>query len=254
MSTQLRDQVRRKPRLSEQVAQTLRDQLQAGSFPVGGKLPPETALTARFGVSRAVVREAISALAADGLVEPRQGAGVFVLEPAPHPGWTIGGDTSKLSTALYVLEVRLAIEVESAALAAIRRSSAQEAQIQEAFFEFDRLLGLGEPTGGADFAFHRAIAGATNNPFYVEVLDGLGSRTIPCDVTSPWATERELAFDYQAGLQREHARILSAISAQDEQGARDAMRRHLSASQERYGGRLAERTQRFSGSNPQLHP
>ena len=45
---------------------------------------------------------------------------------------------------------------------------------------------LGEPTGKADFAFHREIATATNNPFYVEMLDALGDRTIPCDVNSPW--------------------------------------------------------------------
>ena len=65
---------------------------------------------------------------------------------------------------------------------------------------------LGEPTGKADFAFHRAIAAATNNPFYVEMLDALGDRTIPCDVTSPWCTDDVLSDEYQAGLQREHLR------------------------------------------------
>ena len=92
-----------------------------------------------------------------------------------------------------MLEVRIGIEIESAALAAQRRNPSQEAAIQEAFFEFERLLRRGEATGKADFAFHRAIAAATNNPFYVEVLDALGSRTIPCDVTSPWATETALS-------------------------------------------------------------
>ena len=86
----------------------------------------------------------------------------------------------------------------------MRRNSAQEAAIQEAFFEFERLLRLGEATGKTDFAFHRAIAAATNNPFYVEVLDALGTRTIPCDVTSPWGTDSVLTRDYQGGLQREH--------------------------------------------------
>ena len=99
---------------------------------------------------------------------------------------------NKISHALNVLEVRMGIEIESAGLAALRRNSAQQALIQEAFFEFERLLELRQATGKADFAFHRAIAAATNNPFYVEVLDALGSRTIPCDVISPWGTESVL--------------------------------------------------------------
>ena len=78
-----------------------------------------------------------------------------------------------------MLEVRMGIEIESAGLAAMRRNTAQEAAIQEAFFEFERLLTLGTPTGKTDFAFHRAIAAATNNPFYVEVLDALGAAPFP---------------------------------------------------------------------------
>ena len=70
------------------------------------------------------------------------------------------------------------------------------------------------------------------------MLDGLGSRTIPCDVASPWGTENVLTYEYQVGLQREHLKILQAISAQDPEGAREAMRHHLSLSQERYRTRL----------------
>jgi len=150
---------------------------------------------------------------------------------------TISGETMQ--------NLNVALEAEGAALAATRRNASQEAQIQESFFEFDRLLQLGKPTGQADFAFHRSIAEATNNPFYVEVLDALGGRTIPCDVTSPYATEEILSVSYQAGLQREHLAILNAISAGDATGARDAMRAHLSASQERYRERLRDRRTRY---------
>jgi GntR family transcriptional repressor for pyruvate dehydrogenase complex len=134
--------------------------------------------------------------------------------------------------------VRMGIEIESAGLAAQRRNAAQEALIQEAFFEFERLLKLGEPTGKADFAFHREIASATNNPFYVEILDALGDRTIPCDRNSPWYSVEVLSVEYLAGLQREHLLILNAISAGDPQAARDAMRAHLVAAQNRYRTRL----------------
>lgn len=129
--------------------------------------------------------------------------------------------------------------MEGAGLAALRRNGAQEAQIQEAFFEFDRLLERGEATGKSDFAFHRAIAAATNNPYYVEVLDALGLRAIPCDVASPWGTESVLSRAYQESLQREHLAILKAISESDPEAARAAMRAHLTASQERYRVRLS---------------
>lgn len=231
----------RKPKLAEMVVDALRKRIGSGEFGPGKKLPTESQLTVHFGVSRTVVREAIAALAADGTVQPRQGAGVFVMASAASAFTAIGGETSnKISVALNVLEVRMGIEIESAGLAALRRSNSQEAAIQEAWNEFGRLLKSGNPTGKTDFAFHRSIAAATNNPFYIEVLDSLGSRTIPCDVASPWGTESVLTYDYQAGLHEEHKRIMLAISAQNADGAREAMRDHLSRSQDRYRARLAE--------------
>lgn len=234
--------IERKPKLAERLVAELRSQVISGELSPGQKLPTESRLTETYGVSRTVVREAIAALAADGLVKPRQGAGVFVVEHSASAFSAISAEVgSKISHALNVLEVRLGIEIESAALAAERRNSAQEAVMYEAYYEFDRMLAARQATGRMDFAFHRAIAVATNNPFYVEVLDALGSRTIPCDVTSPWGTESILTVEYQEGLQREHFAILKAISAQDPQAARDAMRHHLGQSQKRYHDRLAGR-------------
>ncbi len=234
----------RKRKLAEMVVDELRRRIGAGEFGPGTKLPTESQLTTHFGVSRTVIREAIAALAADGMVQPRQGAGVFVMAQALWAFSSIGGERSnKISVALNVLEVRMGIEIEAAGLAAQRRSASQDAAIQEAWNEFGRLLAQGTPTGRTDFAFHRAIAEATNNPFYIEVLDSLGSRTIPCDVASPWGTESVLTYEYQIGLHEEHRRILDAISTHDADAAREAMRQHLSRSQERYRARLAEQGQ-----------
>ncbi len=230
--------VERKPKLSETVVAAIRRQLVSGEIQPGQKLPTEEKMTETFGVSRTVIREALANLAADGLVEPRQGAGVFVLD---HPALTLGAlsqEISKVSQAINVLEVRMGIEVEAAGLAAMRRNAAQAALIQEAFFEFERVLKLGEPTGKADFAFHREIASATNNPLYVEMLDALGDRTIPCDRSSPWYSIEVLSMEYLTGLQREHLLVLKAISAGDAQAAREAMRAHLVAAQARYSERL----------------
>jgi DNA-binding FadR family transcriptional regulator len=230
--------VERRPKLSETVVAAIRKQLVSGEIQPGQKLPTEEKMTEAFGVSRTVIREALASLAADGLVEPRQGAGVFVLD---HPTLTLSSmsqEISKISQAINVLEVRMGIEVEASGLAAARRNAAQVALIQEAFFEFERVLKLGEPTGKADFAFHREIALATNNPLYVEMLDALGDRTIPCDRTSPWYSVEVLSVDYLTKLQREHLLVLKAISAGDAVAAREAMRAHLVAAQARYSQRL----------------
>lgn len=226
-----------KPKLSVRVIESLRADIESGKIRGGHRLPTESQLTETFGVSRTVVREAVAALAADGLVEARQGAGMFAVQQR-FAAFANLAAANKISIAINVLEVRMGIEIESAGLAAQRRNPAQDAAIHEAYYEFDRLLSLDQATGKTDFAFHRAIAVATNNPFYVEVLDALGSRTIPCDVTSPWGTDSVLTRDYQEGLQVEHARVMNAISAGDVPEAKDAMRAHLANSQERYRSRL----------------
>ncbi len=245
--TNIETRLERRPKLSERVVAALRQQILSGAFPAGQKLPTESQLTDRFGVSRTVIREAMASLAADGFVEPRQGAGVFVLvRPTATFGQITADIGNKISHALNVIEVRMGIEIESAGLAAQRRNGAQQAAIQEAFFEFDRRLNLGEATGRNDFEFHRAIAAATNNPFYVEVLDALGMRAIPCDITSPWGTDSVLSREYQKGLQDEHLAILRAISSGDPDASRQAMRDHLTASQKRYRDRLDGEQQRYT--------
>jgi GntR family transcriptional regulator, transcriptional repressor for pyruvate dehydrogenase complex len=241
----------RKPKLSERIISGLRQQILNGEIAPGQKLPSEGQLTETYGVSRTVIREAITSLAADGLVESRQGAGVFVLDHPSHAFGALKRENKKVSQAINVLEVRMGIEIESAGLAALRRNAGQEARIQEAFFEFERMLNLGQPTGKADFAFHLEIASATNNPFYVEILQALGDRTIPCDVTSPWYSPEVLTFDYLTGLQREHLLILKAISAGDAEAAREAMRAHLSAARDRYRKRMISQQMHYLAARRQ---
>ncbi|TJW42555.1 MAG: FadR family transcriptional regulator, partial [Mesorhizobium sp.] len=100
------------------------------------------ALIDRFGFSRTVVREAIAALRADGLVESRQGAGVFVLGPKPvDEGLKLFTDeTNKISDIIEELELRIGIEVEAAGLAAARSSPAQEAEIEAQVERFADLM------------------------------------------------------------------------------------------------------------------
>ncbi|MEO3997397.1 FadR/GntR family transcriptional regulator [Mesorhizobium sp. CAU 1732] len=228
-----------RPKLADRLVEAIRNEIARGALAPGAQLPTESRLCETYGVSRTVVREAITRLAADGLVTPRQGAGIFVNERAAGSvGAMVAEIGDKVSVVLNVLEVRMAVEIESAALAAQRRSASQEAQILEAFNAFETLLRNGEPTGAADFAFHRAIAESTNNPFYVEILDVLGRRTIPRDLVTSISSQLLQSQEYQEKLQAEHMAIMSAISDGDADTARDAMRKHLSASRRRYHGLL----------------
>jgi DNA-binding FadR family transcriptional regulator len=225
----------RRPKLADRLVMAFREKIGSGELAPGSRLPTESQLAQQHGVSRTVVREAITRLAADGLVHARQGAGMFVNEEAVAAVESLFADVAgKVSLVLDVLEVRMAVEMEAAALAAQRRSASQDADIQAAFGDFDALLRAGRPTGAADFAFHRVIASATNNPFYVEILDVLGRRTIPRDLVTTVASGLLESEDYQARLQAEHKDIMDAISHGDPVAAREAMRAHLFASQRRY--------------------
>ncbi|WP_136685383.1 FadR/GntR family transcriptional regulator [Falsirhodobacter xinxiangensis] len=218
--------------LVSQVSETLRQTILSGELKPGDKLPSEARLTEAHGVSRTVIREAVAALRADGLVEARQGAGVFVLEPPRAEVLPFQNlDYARISSVIELLELRTAVEVEAAALAALRRSPQQEEGIITCHHAVLECLQSGQPTVEADFALHIAIADASNNPRFGEFLSMVGRGVIP---RAALQGRDESSDDYIAQLHGEHSRIVEAISNGDEDGARDAMRRHLKGSQSRY--------------------
>lgn len=220
-----------------QVSEDLRSEIAKGTFRPGDRLPSEARLTQQYGVSRTVVREAIAALRSDGLVAVRQGAGVFVLPPAPSEALPFRNlDLARVSSVIELLELRTAVEGDAAALAALRRSPVQEEQIIEAFDALRRLSQDGQPTADADLAFHLSIAEASNNPRFAEFLRLLGPGVIPRR-DQPDAVETAA---YTRVLDAEHEAVLIAIQDRDEEGARRAMRAHLKNSQARYRALLRQ--------------
>ena len=233
----------RKVSLTEKVIASLRSEIESGQREPGSKLPTEPVLTERFGVSRTVIREAIAALKADGLLEPRQGAGVFVLAPETRSNdkSIFEVDYAQVSDVLEILELRMAVEIAAAGLACMRSSVAQQAKIFEAMEKMERALEKGEPTAPADFEFHSAIAAATNNRRYAEFLEHLGDKTIPRAQLRRRPPEAEDQKSYMQMILGEHRRIYDAIAARDDDTARKAMRDHLSLSQTRYQKLLTQR-------------
>ncbi|PYE90488.1 FadR/GntR family transcriptional regulator [Phyllobacterium leguminum] len=228
--------------LTTRLADTLRKAIANGQYPPGSKLPSEAQLTETHGVSRTVVREAIAELRADQLVEARQGSGVFVLEGRVQPPAQLSlrnVDHARVSSMIELLELRTAVEVEAAGLAALRRSPAQEEVILERHYAVRLCLEAGRPTSEADLALHLAIAEATNNPRFREFLAMIGRNVIPRAALHNDDSETDQGV-YIDLLLREHEEIVQAISSGDEDGAREAMRRHLRGSQGRYRGLLRE--------------
>ena len=222
--------------LTRRVVEALRKDIEGAVWQPGDKLPTEPALTERFSVSRTVVREAIAELRADGLVESRHGAGVFVLEPQVLPAglpWPTRS-AGKISEAIEELEIRAAVEIEAAGLAAMRASPAQEAEIEARHHRFTELVERNEPTEEADFDFHVAIARATNNPRFEDFLSHLGRRTIPRGKLQLATQGKAVLPVRDAELNTEHGRVAEAISRRDPDAARAAMRAHLVGSVERY--------------------
>lgn len=224
---------RRRPRLAQNVVDDLRRQIESGVLPAGTQLPTEPQLEARFGVSRTVVREAIAELRAGGLVAPIQGKGMFVTEPPAAAGVTLTPvEIQNIPQTLEMLEFRIALEAEAAAIAAYRRSALQEEAIRGARHDMAKRIELGQPAVEADFAFHMAVAAATNNRYFVDSLARFGPRAIPRSQfpTLPGANDKQ----YLLGVLEEHDCILEAIADQDAETARAAMREHLTGSQKRY--------------------
>lgn len=236
MNSQPATPEKRKTRsLTFELVDQLSTEIQNGTLVSGQKLPTEAAIMARFGVSRTVVREAISKLQAAALVETRHGIGTFVLAQTDTPSFRVNpNQLSTLHDVIALLELRISIETEAAALAAVRRNEANLRIMQDAMHAFASAIEEGRDAISADFQFHHEIARATQNNHFADMMNSLGAQSIPrarLD-TTPALDATRLA--YLRRVHQEHENILNAIAAQDAESARAAMRTHLSNSRDRH--------------------
>lgn len=216
------------------VADELRAGIESGAYPPGARLPSESELTQRHSVSRTVVREAVSRLRSDGLVETRKGSGAYVLDRAHASRRPFSGlDTERLSNVIELFELRSAFEIRAAALAALRRSGAQIDAILKANAELARCFQAGLSTREADFAFHYAIAEATQNRRFPEFLTLIRPGLVPrVELEARGGVPR--AYSPNPDLMREHDRIADAILVGDPDAAEAAMKAHLEGGLDRY--------------------
>jgi GntR family transcriptional repressor for pyruvate dehydrogenase complex len=227
------------------VVERLAAEIANGRLAPGARLPTEQELTAALGVSRTVVREAVAALRAEGLVETRQGVGAFVVRDVQRRPFRIDPDgLHSIGEIVQVMELRTGIEVEAAGIAAERVDARMRARIAKALAAIDTAIGRGDPAIDEDFAFHQAIAQATGNPHFQSFLEFLGRFLIPRQSVRVASLKNGGGLRaYLQRIQREHRAIASAIAAGNAAGARRAMRQHLHGSRQRYQ-RLAAKVER----------
>ncbi len=213
--------VQRHP-LAAQAAELLLDRIRAGEWLLGHKLPGETTLAAQLGVGRSTLREAVRELAGKGVLESRQGAGVFVTALDVTEDWDA---VLRRTGIVTVIEARIAIEAEGAALAAQRRTPADLRAMWRALAaraeQHDSVPDLVD----ADTAFHRTVVLSAHN----DVLTGMFDAFVPrlrhamIDMLRIRPLKDERA-DHQA-----HELLLDAIRSRDTAAAATASRVHLTS-------------------------
>lgn len=212
--------------LTEQVARQIADDIAQGACPVGTKLPPGRVLAEQYGVSAAVIREATERLRAQGLIQSRQGSGSVVVSRTGSQGFLVPADIAVSREQLAnVYELRMELEGGAAALAAQRRSPVDLDAMARALADLERHLDHPELSVEHDIAFHLAIATATHNPFYQDLLQYLNLQLRLAVSTARSNTRRQEGMTH--AVHQEHVAVFDAIRAGDADSARAMAVRHL---------------------------
>lgn len=219
---------RSEPNLTDRITEMLIDEITGGQYQPGEVLPPEQIIADRLGVSRTVLREAVSRLKADGIVTSKQGRGLTVmLNTRPSVLRIQAAEEGNVEQILRIVELRRGFEIEAAALAAQRRDQEDLDAMRNALDTMAAALTSGDVLTGvdADLNFHRAIARATRNEHYLNFFDFLSvllKRNLQVSRSrSAKTAERGIM------AQQEHEAIYQAIALGDSEAARQHARNHI---------------------------
>ena len=225
----------RPPHSPSRVAASITAEIADGRLQEGDRLPTETVLSARFGVSRTVVREAIAGLRSDGVVRSRQGLGTFVVSPGDRATLRIEADlTSDRVVFRNVFELRAILEIKAAALAALRADEEQRARIAEAL---DRMKTAGnwlDDGVAADLDFHRRVAVGSGNPYIATVVAFLAGQ-MRQSIMFMRQNQNRFTSSLIATNVAEHSAILDALMKRDARRSASAMRAHITKAAKRLG-------------------
>lgn len=212
--------------LPEKLVIAIRADIASGRYSVGSKLPIEPELCAHYGVSRTVLREAMSRMKSDGLIDTQQGRGSFVMAPSARNPFRFEVPQSRQSL-LELSELRLGVEGTAAALAAGRRTPAQLQRLKKCLDAMAQAVERGESGSDADLQFHSTIADATGNGHYRLFMEYL---RFSYAAAIDHARKVSLAAPGLSHIaQQEHRAVYEAIARGDAEAAEAAAKHHIRA-------------------------
>lgn len=224
--------------LTERVAAALGEEITGGRYAVGDALQSEAEMAKGFGVSRTVMREAVSRLKADGLVTSKQGAGIFVTATQRQISFHLDSVSGmELEKILPIVELRQGFEVEAAGLAALRATGEDLAAIREELERMGEALERHDRDAGvrADVEFHLNICKATHNPYYPQIFETFRSFLLEnISVSRENSARRDPSCTQgTAPSHREHLALFAAIESGDDNAARIRAREHIENTRKR---------------------
>ncbi len=219
--------ISRGPNRVDTVYANIMDLMSNGEFQENARLPTETELAQRFGVSRPTVREALSRLRLDGLIASRRGSGSFVLR-RPDRNIKRFAPIESLADVQRCFAYRIALESAAAGLAAELRTPRDLDDIRRAL-EQPPLVRVKEQAAGGvdeDLQFHLAIVRASQNIFFVTALEMVGDQMrVAMQLSRSLSLERSRLR--REVVQAEHREIVNAVEKGSSVEAAEAMRLHL---------------------------
>ena len=232
-------------RLPDQVAEILSKEIDKGTLRPGEKLPSEADLSRRFGVSRSVIREALSQLRYEGLLESHQGKGIIVVGAAGRRSFRLE-TAEKLSheDLAQLYELRAILESEAAALAATRGTEKDLDRLRIGLEGMAQAVLKDTDGTNADLDFHRTVAEAGGNRHLQDLMHYLNDKV--AGVIHEARKHSRLRAGFPEEVQREHEAIYEAIAAGDPDRARETVLEHLTKAAKRLGLRILSRK-----SNPE---
>lgn len=210
--------------LPTEVASRLRIAIDRGDFAPSGKLPSQEQLAKTYGVSRPVIREALSLLKSDGLIITHQGRGQFI-NPDGSSVFRLEADISDQHDLMDLFDFLLSVEVSATELAAERRSGEELLAIGRSLKALKTAIENHEPGVKEDMEFHQAILRASHNDYYITFGDFLDNQVRRMIRTARTNTAQQSGLVHE--VQQEHDAIYRAICARDRARARDAAANHL---------------------------
>lgn len=218
-------EIRRNEQLPARIAAEILRQITEGTLLPGQKIPTEHSLAQSFGVSRSVIREAIAQLRNEGLIETRQGVGAFLTEPDRRQAIRIEPETlADREHFRSLFQLRMALEIEAAGLAAVHHTAADMAKLDAALAQMTGAEKWTEEGIVADLAFHRALASATHNEYFPLVLGFIAERISQAIKA---ARARAVLEEIVEITIAEHMAVREAIATRDPLHAREVMRHHI---------------------------